>query len=140
MPDATPATPSTPTTPAPSAAPAAPPDAGTPALGRHPARTPIADRLAALELAEQERAARGELTPDLPDAEDEDGGGLGFGVHLSFRSRLTLGLVAAAVLPLAGFGIVAVVAELIPTNVETIGRALLLAIVIAVLIGILLAY
>ena len=137
MPDATPATPSS--TPAPPATPAD----DLHLTGRHAARTPIADRLAALERAEQERAARGELEPDVTaaiDAADEEGGGLGLGVRLSFRSRLTLGLVAAAVLPLAGFGIVAVFAELIPTDAETIGRALLLAIVIAAVIGILLAY
>src|SRR5262245_63653137 len=136
MPDATPSTPVS----APTSA-----DDGSQTLGRHGARTPIADRLAALERAEQERAARGE--PPLGAVEAaaaadaaEDGAGLGLGVRLSFRSRLTLGLVAAAVLPLAGFGIVAVVAELIPTDAETIGRALLLAMVIAAAIGILFAY
>ena len=109
----------------------------------HPTtRTPIADRLAALEQAEQERVAREEADLDalLDRAEHESSGGLGFGIHLSFRSRLTLGLMAAAVLPLAAFGVVALVAHDIVVDVDTLGRALLLAIVIAALIGILLAY
>jgi signal transduction histidine kinase len=116
---------------------------------RHPARTPIADRLAALEQAERERAERERavraemLLPTTPPPHDEaEAGGLGFGgIRLSFRSRLTLGLVAAAVLPLAGFGVAALVArEVVVDDPDTLGRVLLLAIVIATLIGFLLAY
>jgi signal transduction histidine kinase/HAMP domain-containing protein len=66
--------------------------------------------------------------------------GLGLGLSLSFRSRLTIGLIAAAVLPLAGFGIVVLLAgdEIGPSG--TIERILLFAIVTAALIGVLLAY
>jgi signal transduction histidine kinase/HAMP domain-containing protein len=112
------------------------------AAARH-TRTPIADRLAALEQAELDRSepetADINAVLDAVEAED-DGSGLGFGVKLSFRSRLTLGLVTAAVLPLAGFGVAALVAENLLTDPETLGRVLLFAIVTAVLIGILLAY
>jgi signal transduction histidine kinase len=117
-------------------------EVATPAA-RPPARTPIADRRAALERAEQERIeqerAAGGLDLDYLD-EDRGGEGIGFGVRLSFRARLTLGLVAAAVLPLAGFGIVALVAGIVPQSSETFGRVLLFMIVIAAIIGILLAY
>jgi signal transduction histidine kinase len=64
------------------------------------------------------------------------------GPPISFRTRLTLGLVAAAVLPLAGFGIVLLVAGVATGAVAdpTTGRLLLFAIAIAALIGILIAY
>src|SRR5262245_5832426 len=119
---------------------------GTPAddaAGAHHAtRTPIADRIAALERAEQEKALQEEADLDaLLDRAEGEGAGIGFGIHLSFRSRLTLGLVAAAVLPLAGFGVVALVTQgRILDDPDTLGRVLLLALVIAALIGILLAY
>ncbi len=118
------------------------------AAPRSAARTPIADRLAALEQAERDRA-EAELVaqPPLPvDADldayagDESSGGLGLGVHLSFRSRLTLGLVAASVLPLAGFGIVVLLMHDVATTTDTLGRLLLLGLVLAALVGILLSY
>jgi signal transduction histidine kinase/HAMP domain-containing protein len=115
---------------------------------RHAARTPIADRIAALEQAERERVEQARandpglagLTGDEAYPEEESGGGLGLGIRLSFRSRLTLGLVAAAVLPLAGFGIVALLAPDLKESGDTLSRLLLLALVTAALIGILIAY
>jgi signal transduction histidine kinase/HAMP domain-containing protein len=79
-----------------------------------------------------------DLDYDLPEGERE--GGLDLGFRLSFRSRLTIGLVAAAVLPLALFGIVVLLAgdEVGPSG--TIERILIFAIVTAAVIGVLLAY
>ena len=72
--------------------------------------------------------------------ESEEGSGFDLGVNLSFRSRLTAGLIAAAVLPLAGFGIVLLVGgDAIGTG-DNLGRVLLFAIASAALIGILFAY
>jgi signal transduction histidine kinase len=64
------------------------------------------------------------------------------GSTVSFRTRLTLGLIAAAVLPLAGFGALLLVAStLIGSAVPaTVAQLLLFAIVLAALIGILIAY
>jgi signal transduction histidine kinase len=78
---------------------------------------------------------------DALETEGADDGGGGFGLHLSFRSRLTLGLIAAAVLPLATFGVAMLV--VVPREdplADTLARALLLALVIAALLGTLLAY
>src|SRR6476469_2868694 len=117
------------------------------AAPRSAARTPIADRLAALEQAERDRA-EAELVaqPPLPvDADldaytgEESSGGFGLGVHLSFRSRLTLGLVAASVLPLAGFGIVVHLMHTFATSTDTLGRLLLSGLALAALVGILLS-
>jgi signal transduction histidine kinase len=61
--------------------------------------------------------------------------------RLSFRARLTAALVAAAVLPLAGFGLVALLTA--PPRSATaipIGPILLFAIATAVVIGVLMAY
>jgi signal transduction histidine kinase len=122
------------------------------AARRPGARTPIADRLAALEQAERDRAEaeRASQAP-LPDDADLDayaaaaagedsGGGLGLGIHLSFRSRLTLGLIAASVLPLAAFGIAALLLGEARLAGDTLGRLLLLGLVLAALIAILLSY
>ncbi len=60
--------------------------------------------------------------------------------NLPFRSRLTIGLVSAGIIPLAAFGIVVL---LVGDNVGpagTIGRLLLFAVVMAALLGILLGY
>src|SRR5262245_38628103 len=97
---------------------------------RPAARTPIADRLAALEEAERERYEQAGLEypppPDpLDDAADESGGGWFGGIHLSFRSRLTFGLLAAAVLPLALFGIAALVVGRGTITADVLTRALL---------------
>jgi signal transduction histidine kinase len=64
----------------------------------------------------------------------------GLGVNLSFRSRLTVGLVAAAVLPLAGFGLLVLLLDAGAAENGTLGRVLLFAIVVAVIVAILLSY
>ena len=56
-----------------------------------------------------------------------------------FRARLTLGLVAAAVLPVAGFGIVVLVVTGGAGADTTLARVLLLAIAVAVVLAVLLA-
>jgi len=62
--------------------------------------------------------------------------------RMSFRARLTAALVAAAVLPLAGFGIVMllVLDQGDRTLDPTIGRILLFAVASAVVFGVLIAY
>jgi signal transduction histidine kinase/HAMP domain-containing protein len=62
------------------------------------------------------------------------------GSGLGFRARLTLGFVAAAVIPVVAFGVgVLLLAGLAPTVNDAITRALLLAIVVAVVLGVLVA-
>ena len=61
------------------------------------------------------------------------------GLNLSFGTRLTLSLVAAAVLPLAAFGLLLVVTGAIASD-TTLLRLLLLAIAIAALIAVLVSY
>jgi signal transduction histidine kinase/HAMP domain-containing protein len=58
---------------------------------------------------------------------------------LGFRTRLMVGLVAAAVLPVAGFGLVVLVVTDASGSDATIARVLLLAITLAVVFGVLLA-
>ena len=58
---------------------------------------------------------------------------------LGFRTRLTLGLVAAAVLPIAGFGIVVLLVTGSGPGDSTIARVLMLAIAVAVVFAVLLA-
>ena len=74
------------------------------------------------------------LTGDA-DAERVDSG-------ISFRNRLTIALVAAAVLPLASFGLVVVAAErfLGPEPGDTLPRILILTIAIAALLAVLVAF
>ncbi len=60
---------------------------------------------------------------------------------ISFRTRLTIALVAAAVLPLASFGLVVVAAQrLAPDPAATVPRVLLLTIAIAALLAVLVAF
>jgi signal transduction histidine kinase len=61
-------------------------------------------------------------------------------INLPFRSRLTIGLVAAAIIPLASFGIVVLLVGDRLGPVSTVGRLLLFAVVMAALLGILLGY
>ena len=63
-----------------------------------------------------------------------------FSLGLSFRSRLTIGLIVAAVLPLAGFGIFELLTGQVTAQGATVGRILLFALVTAALVGILFAY
>ena len=63
------------------------------------------------------------------------------GSEISFRTRITIALVAAAVLPLASFGLVVVAAQKLSANpTETVPRVLLLTIVIAALLAVLVAF
>ncbi len=60
---------------------------------------------------------------------------------ISFRNRLTLALVAAAVLPLASFGLVVIAAErFLPDPASTVPRVLILTIAIAGLLAVLVAF
>ena len=76
---------------------------------------------------------------EVDDYPEDDGRGLGLGLSLSFQSRLTIGLIAAAVLPLAGFGLVVLLIGSASAD-ATLGRVLLFAAVTAALVGVLLAY
>jgi signal transduction histidine kinase/HAMP domain-containing protein len=60
------------------------------------------------------------------------------GVSLSFRSRLLTGLIAAATLPLIVFG--AAVLVITDFDAATVGRILLLALVLSAMLAVLLAY
>jgi two-component system sensor histidine kinase VicK len=60
---------------------------------------------------------------------------------ISFRTRLTVALIAAAVLPLASFGLVVVAAQrLLPDPASTVPRILLLTIAFAALLAVLVAF
>ena len=80
------------------------------------------------------------LEPYEPDAFDLPEPGAGRG--LSFRSRLTGALVATAVVPLAAFGTVAFVANALSAGGAdaTLGRLLLFAMAVTVLVAILFSY
>jgi signal transduction histidine kinase/HAMP domain-containing protein len=75
---------------------------------------------------------------ELP--EDDGERNLGLGFSLSFRTRLTIGLVTAAILPLVAFGVVVLLTGDQASPSGTVGRILLFAIATAAVIGILLAY
>ena len=86
-------------------------------------------------------------TDTIPDALDDlrepDDDTAGFGLNLSFRARLTIGLIAAAVLPLAFFGLPVLVDALSnaqPGEVPNVARLLLLAIAIGALFAVLISY
>ena len=61
------------------------------------------------------------------------------GLNLSFRTRLTIGLVAASLIPLAGFGAILLILGT-PAQSATLGRLLLFVLVVAAMLAILLAY
>ena len=101
-----------------------------------PAAAPVVKHTTKLaELARIEREAAAERRSEA------DGGGLqgSLGLNLSFRTRLTIGLVAASLIPLAGFGAVVLVLGS-PIDAGTLGRLLLFVLVVAAMIAILLAY
>src|SRR5438876_1086103 len=75
---------------------------------------------------------------EVDDYPEDDGRGLGLGLSLSFQSRLTIGLTAAAVLPLAGFGLVVLLIGSASAD-ATLGRVILFILVVAATSGILLA-
>ena len=63
------------------------------------------------------------------------------GTTVAFRTRLTVALIAAAVVPLAAFGVVlAFIEPPIPGPVDTVPRLIILSIALAVLIAVLVAY
>ena len=64
------------------------------------------------------------------------------GPPLAFRTRLTIALIAAAILPLAGFGVLVLVLSATTTGDtgQTVGRLLLFAVAIAALLAVLVAY
>jgi signal transduction histidine kinase len=63
----------------------------------------------------------------------------GLGLNLSFRTRLTIGLVAASLIPLVGFGTIVIILGT-PGQAGTLGRLLLFVLAVAAIIGILLAW
>src|SRR5258705_7442630 len=84
-------------------------------------------------------AADAAFDNEVGDYPDDDERSLGFGLNLSFQSRLTIGLIAAAVLPLAGFGLVVLLIGS-PAADPTLGRILLFPAGTATPVGHLLAY
>jgi len=67
----------------------------------------------------------------------------GLGLNLSFRTRLTIGLIAAAVLPLAFFGLPVLLdamSRAAPGEIPNVARLLLLAIAIGALFAVLISY
>ncbi|MBA2380754.1 MAG: HAMP domain-containing protein [Chloroflexi bacterium] len=101
-----------------------------PAGAPPPSGSPLASRIAAL-------ADHDDLLDDRRD--DDRGEGAGFGLNLSFRTRLTVGLVAASIIPLAAFGAIVVLVDG-PAQAATTGRLLLFVLVVAAMLAILLAY
>ena len=92
--------------------------------------------------ADEPAAADAVALEDAYDADpypEDDGRGLDLGLNLSFRSRLTIGLIAASIIPLGGFGLVVLVIGS-PVPDGTLGRVLLFAMVMAAFVGGLLAY
>jgi len=75
------------------------------------------------------------LAEEVPEAS-----GSGVRIDLPFRTRLTIALVAAAILPLAGFGLLLVATEGGAVTSPTLGRLLLFAIAIASVLAVLFAY
>lgn len=65
------------------------------------------------------------------------------GSALSFQARLTIGLVAAAVLPVAGFGLLVMLTDTVANHggaTTTLGRLLLFVMAVAALAGVLVAF
>ncbi|HEY3523906.1 MAG TPA: ATP-binding protein [Candidatus Limnocylindrales bacterium] len=101
-------------------------------------RAPLASRIEQHALAE-ETATEPEIALDF-DVPEEADDRRGLGIDLPFRTRLTVALVAASILPLAGFGLLLVAVGGIGTEAQTLGRLLLFAIALAAVLAILLAY
>jgi signal transduction histidine kinase/HAMP domain-containing protein len=94
-------------------------------------RAAEAERAADLAAVDQAGAPDGEARDDAPPVYR----GSGFG----FRTRLTLALIAAAVLPVAGFGIVFLLVTGMTESDTAVARVLLLAIAVSVVFAVLLA-
>jgi signal transduction histidine kinase len=85
-----------------------------------------------------ERAAVEDEARALEDAESSERGSR-LGLNLSFRARLTAGLIAASIIPLTVFGAVIVLIE--PSGqAPTTGRILLFVLVVAAVLAVLIAY
>ncbi len=63
-----------------------------------------------------------------------------FGTAIGFRTRLTFALIAAAVIPLAVFGLLLIAALRLPDPISTVPRLLLLFVTLVALIAVLVAY
>lgn len=81
----------------------------------------------------------GDERPVTDERRYDDGSTGGLGLNLSFRTRLTIGLVAASLIPLTAFGAIVIILGA-PGQAGTIGRLLLFVLVVAAIIGILLAW
>jgi len=101
------------------------------------ARTPLLTREAA-RLASLQAAAQARADPiESADAPPEP---VRLGPPLSFRARLTLALIAAAIVPLAGFGLVVVATSTAGVDPSVTGQFLLFAIAVAALLAVVVAY
>jgi signal transduction histidine kinase len=83
--------------------------------------------------------SEGSRRPPAPAAQPESGR---VGPAMSFRSRLTLGLVAGSVLPLAGFGLVLLGTEIARTGKldTTLVRVVVFVLAAAIIVAVLFAY
>jgi two-component system, OmpR family, sensor histidine kinase VicK len=104
----------------------------------------LADRLEMAELIDRAELAELIDRAERDEREERTGEGRGgfggsFALNLSFRTRLTVGLVAAALIPLAGFGAILLILEP-PAQSGTLGRILLFVLVVSAMVAILLAY
>jgi len=88
------------------------------------------------------RAVAPPAEPDLDPFAEEATEDAPLGPNLSFRTRLTIGLIAAAVLPITGFGLLVLISDTLAGAAENpnIGRLIIFAIAIAALLGVLIAY
>ena len=90
-----------------------------------------------------ERISRVEAARRASEATDAEGRPIDESVYrssgLGFRTRLTLALIAAAVLPVAGFGIVVLVVTGATGTDTSVARVLLLAVAVSVVFAVLLA-
>ena len=75
----------------------------------------------------------------VPDTRPTTAYGGGLGLNLSFRTRLTIGLIAASLIPLVAFGAIVLILGS-PGQAGTLGRLLLFVLVMAAMIAILLAW
>jgi signal transduction histidine kinase/HAMP domain-containing protein len=97
------------------------------------------DLAAAEEPRGAQRPATGRPPAELPIAEPP-GEDRTFAFNFSFRTRLTIALVAASIIPLAGFGALLLILDPAASQGGTLGRILLFILVVAATSGILLAY
>jgi len=87
-----------------------------------------------------ERPLTDEELRDFDEGESGRGRTPGLTLNLSFRTRLTIALVATSIIPLGGFGVLLLILDPAAGQGTTIGRILLFILVVAAISGILLAY